>query len=78
MCIRPIAGLTQSLQSVLPDGVQQAEPRLGALRFRPDQAAVHERAEGLDERPGMDRVLASGVPADGLGRRQAKRSGEYA
>ena len=47
----PVAAAREAFKRILPDGLQQREPRLVAAGFRADQAAVHQRAERFHHRP---------------------------
>ncbi len=70
MRLHPVAALTQPVQRILPDGLQQREPRLAAPGIRPDQAAVHQRAQRVHHLPRPTGVaLIRGTGTDGFGRR---------
>ena len=81
----PVVGLlpgtigTQASQGVLPDGLQQPEPRLVPVGLRLDQAAVCQRVQGVDHRSGRVRPAGNaGIAADRLGGGQAERPGKDA
>jgi len=59
----PVSAVTQALQRVLPDGLQQPEARLAVAHLRPHQAAVHQRTQRVHDVPGPGRVRRPGGAA---------------
>ena len=65
----PAGALAQTLQRVLPDGLEQPEARLTAAGLRLYQAVVHQRAQRVYHLPGTVQIRPGdgvGLAADGL------------
>ena len=79
MGVRPVSAVAQALQRIVPDRLQQPEPRLAAAGLLPDQAAVHQRAQRVDYLHGLPRIRrGSGrVAADGLHGSQVERARKH-
>ena len=58
----PVSAVAQTLQRVLPDGLQQSEARLAVAGLRLHQAAVHQRAQRVHDVPGPARVRRPAAP----------------